>query len=68
MWESLATTRRQDRVLHGAAKALNVVVGLIALPALAPRRSGSAGPFAACSSAAESAPRELPAPEQGSAR
>ena len=27
-----ATTQRQDRVLHGAAKALNVVVGLIALP------------------------------------
>jgi pimeloyl-ACP methyl ester carboxylesterase len=33
MWESLATNRRQDRVLHGAAKALNVLVGLIALPA-----------------------------------
>jgi len=33
MWESLATTRRQDRVLHGAAKALNVLVGLLALPA-----------------------------------
>jgi predicted alpha/beta-fold hydrolase len=32
MWEHLATTRRQDRVLHGAAKALNVVIGLIALP------------------------------------
>jgi predicted alpha/beta-fold hydrolase len=33
MWESLATTRRQDRVLHGAAKAVNVLVGLVALPA-----------------------------------
>jgi predicted alpha/beta-fold hydrolase len=33
MWESMATTRRQDRVLHGFAKALNVVIGLIALPA-----------------------------------
>jgi len=32
MWESLATSRRSDRVLHGAAKLLNVVVGLIALP------------------------------------
>jgi len=32
MWEALATTRRQDRVLHGAAKALNVVVGLFVLP------------------------------------
>jgi predicted alpha/beta-fold hydrolase len=33
MWETLATTRRQDRVLHGFAKLANVVVGLIALPA-----------------------------------
>lgn len=32
MWESLATTRRQDRALHGAAVALNVVVGLVAAP------------------------------------
>jgi predicted alpha/beta-fold hydrolase len=33
MWESLGTTKRQDRVLHGAAKALNVLIGLIILPA-----------------------------------
>jgi predicted alpha/beta-fold hydrolase len=32
MWERLATTPRQDRVLHGAAKAMNVVIGLVALP------------------------------------
>ena len=32
MWEGLARTRRQDRVLHGTAKAANVVVGLIAVP------------------------------------
>ncbi len=32
MWEGLARTQRQDRVLHGAAKAANVVLGLIALP------------------------------------
>ncbi len=32
MWESLATSRRQDRVLHGAAKTVNVAVGLVALP------------------------------------
>jgi len=32
MWERLATTPRQDRVLHGAAKLLNVVIGLVALP------------------------------------
>src|SRR5688500_7863444 len=32
MWEGLARTQRQDRALHGAAKAVNVVVGLIAIP------------------------------------
>ena len=32
MWEGLARTRRQDRVLHGGAKAANVVFGLLALP------------------------------------
>ena len=32
MWEGLARTRRQDRVLHGTAKVANVVFGLIALP------------------------------------
>lgn len=32
MWEGLARTRRQDRVLHGSAKAANVVFGLIAMP------------------------------------
>ncbi len=32
MWESLATSHRSDRVLHGAAKLLNVVAGVIALP------------------------------------
>src|SRR3954447_5273943 len=33
MWESLGTTLRQDRLLHGAAKALNVLLGLVLLPA-----------------------------------
>lgn len=32
MWESLGATHRQDRVLHGAAKIVNVFVGLIAMP------------------------------------
>jgi predicted alpha/beta-fold hydrolase len=32
MWESLASSRREDRVLHGAAKALNVILSLFALP------------------------------------
>ena len=32
MWESLGSSRRQDVVLHGAAKALNLIVGFVALP------------------------------------
>jgi predicted alpha/beta-fold hydrolase len=32
MWESLATTRQQDRILHGAAKASSVVAGIVMLP------------------------------------
>ena len=32
MWEALGSSYRQDRVLHGAAKALNVAVGSVALP------------------------------------
>lgn len=32
MWETIASSRRQDRALHGAAKLVNVFVGLIALP------------------------------------
>jgi hypothetical protein len=32
MWESLATTRRQDRVLHGVAKLLNVLAGALIFP------------------------------------
>jgi predicted alpha/beta-fold hydrolase len=32
MWEGLARTERQDRVLHGAAKLANVLVGIFLLP------------------------------------
>jgi predicted alpha/beta-fold hydrolase len=32
MWESLASSRREDRFLHGAAKVLNLAVGVVALP------------------------------------
>src|SRR4051812_29626116 len=32
MWEGLARTERQDRVLHGTAKLANVLVGVILLP------------------------------------
>jgi predicted alpha/beta-fold hydrolase len=42
MWERMATTRRQDRALHGAAKVVNLIIGLVALPAwlIAQRISG----------------------------
>ncbi len=32
MWEGLARTERQDRVLHGAAKLANVLIGIVLLP------------------------------------
>lgn len=32
MWESLATSRRQDRALHGVAKFFNVIVGALISP------------------------------------
>jgi pimeloyl-ACP methyl ester carboxylesterase len=32
MWESIGSSPRQDRILHGAAKALNLAVGSVALP------------------------------------
>jgi predicted alpha/beta-fold hydrolase len=32
MWEGLARTERQDRVLHGTAKLANVLAGIILLP------------------------------------
>src|SRR5829696_6898688 len=32
MWEGLARTERQDRVLHGTAKFANVLLGLVLLP------------------------------------
>jgi predicted alpha/beta-fold hydrolase len=44
VWESAATTRRQDRVLHGVAKILNVLVGTLIFPIwLVGQRLG--GPF-----------------------
>src|SRR6266550_1369855 len=32
MWEGLARTERQDRVLHGAAKLANVLLGIVLMP------------------------------------
>jgi predicted alpha/beta-fold hydrolase len=47
VWESLATNRRQDRVLHGAAKLANVVVGLAIFPIwlLGQRLAGRVSPL-----------------------
>lgn len=65
MWERLATTPRQDRVLHGAAKGLNVVVGLVALPLwlLGQRIMGPLRRLIAA--LAPDAPRPLPVPPAG---
>jgi predicted alpha/beta-fold hydrolase len=32
MWESLGSTYRQDRILHGGAKLLNLAIGSVAMP------------------------------------
>jgi len=64
MWESLATTRRQDRVLHGSAKLLNVLIGIVALPIwLIAQRLG--GPLRRLLERRGDRPRELPVPPQG---
>src|SRR5918999_522450 len=61
MWESLATTRRQDRVLHGSAKLLNVLIGIVALPVwLLGQRLG--GPLRRMLERRGERPRELPVP------
>jgi predicted alpha/beta-fold hydrolase len=63
MWESLATTRRQDRVLHGSAKLLNVLIGIVALPAwLLGQRLG--GPLRRILERRGARPRELPVPPE----
>jgi predicted alpha/beta-fold hydrolase len=64
MWEGLATTRRQDRVLHGSAKLVNVLIGIIALPAwLIGQRL--AGPLRRWLDRGFRQPRELPVPPPG---
>ena len=63
MWESLATTRRQDRLLHGSAKLLNVLIGIVALPVwLLGQRL--AGPLRRLFERGGSRPRELPVPPE----
>src|SRR4051812_45016174 len=59
MWESVGSTYRQDRILHGAAKALNVAVGSVALPAwLTGQRLRE--PFRAALAHLDAEPAELP--------
>jgi pimeloyl-ACP methyl ester carboxylesterase len=63
MWESLATTRRQDRLLHGSAKFFNLLIGIIALPVwLLGQRLG--GPLRRFLERRGAAPRVLPVPPQ----
>ena len=63
MWESLATSRRQDRVLHGFAKVLNVIVGMLMSP-LWLLGQWLAGPFRALLRRLDRGPRPLPVPPQ----
>src|SRR3954447_21587036 len=59
MWESLGSSYRQDRALHGAAKALNVAVGSVALPLwLAGQRLRE--PFRSLLERLDAHPAELP--------
>jgi predicted alpha/beta-fold hydrolase len=61
MWESLATTRRQDRVLHGAAKLLNVITGALIFP-LWLLGQWAAGPVRRLFARLAAQPSELPVP------
>jgi predicted alpha/beta-fold hydrolase len=61
MWESLATSRRQDRVLHGIAKVIQAIVGAIVMPIwLIGQRLGA--PFRRLMARLEADPGPLPVP------
>lgn len=63
MWESLATTRRQDRVLHGFSKFFNVLIGFVALPIwLLAQRLGT--PLRRMLERRGAEPRPLPVPPE----
>jgi predicted alpha/beta-fold hydrolase len=61
VWESLATTRRQDRLLHGVAKLLNVLTGALILPVWLLGQK-LAGPVRRLLGRHQPGPRELPVP------
>jgi predicted alpha/beta-fold hydrolase len=62
MWESLATSRRQDRVLHGVAKVLQAIVGAVLFPVwLIGQELG--GPLRRLMRRLEAEPAPLPVPE-----
>jgi predicted alpha/beta-fold hydrolase len=61
VWESLATTRRQDRLLHGVAKFLNVLTGALILPVWLLGQK-LAGPVRRLLGRHQPGPRELPVP------
>jgi predicted alpha/beta-fold hydrolase len=64
MWEGLATTRRQDRVLHSSAKLVNLLIGIVALPTwLIGQRLG--GPLRRWLDRGLRQPPELPVPPPG---
>jgi len=63
MWESLATSRRQDRVLHGAAKIVNVLVGAVLTPLWLIGQM-LAGPIRRLLARFAPEPDELPVPPQ----
>jgi predicted alpha/beta-fold hydrolase len=61
MWESLGTSRRQDRVLHGVAKLFNLLAGALIFPVwLIGQRL--AGPLRRLLGRLEPKPRRLPVP------
>jgi predicted alpha/beta-fold hydrolase len=63
MWESIASTRREDRVLHAIAKFFNLVLALVALPLwLIGQRAGA--PIRRLLARVEPSGESLPVPPQ----
>jgi hypothetical protein len=65
MWEGLARTARQDRVLHGSAKVANVFFGLIAMPLWLIGQLLGGRVRRLLERLERRTPRELPVPDRG---